>query len=435
VSASFDQTSPLVARPATRDGSRRRRVTWTIADQALSSFTNFGLGIVVAREVGARSFGAFSIAYSTYLIVLGLSRAMHSDPLLIRSSDTPADARRQAARSAVGSALVLSIPVAALCIGVAFLLAGPITAPLAALALFLPGLLVQDAYRFAFFALGTPARAAANDALWAVFLVVAFGAAIKLVQPTAALLLGAWGAAAALAALIAPWQMGAAPSPTHVAEWLRTNSDLGMRYAIDFLAMLGALQLIIFAIGLIAGLAAAGSVRAAGILLGPITVLFFAAQSAAVPEGVRIARHSRVALERMCWKLALVLTGLGLLWVGCLAVLPGDIGRTLLGASWPGARRVLVLLGVSYAISGVPLAANIGLRVLGDARRSLHARMQFFPVVIALGVGGAVIAGARGAAAGLLVSELAASAIWSAQFRQSVQPRANVARGPSARRS
>ena len=112
----------------------------------------------------------------------------------------------------------------------------------------------------------------------------------------------------------------------------------------------------------------------------------FAAQSAAVPEGVRIARHSRVALERMCWKLALVLTGLGLLWVGCLAVLPGDIGRTLLGASWPGARRVLVLLGVSYAISGVPLAANIGLRVLGDARRSLHARMQFFPVVIALGV-------------------------------------------------
>jgi hypothetical protein len=41
------------------------RLGWGIADQAVSSITNFALGIVVARSLGAADFGASSLAWVT----------------------------------------------------------------------------------------------------------------------------------------------------------------------------------------------------------------------------------------------------------------------------------------------------------------------------------------------------------------------------------
>ena len=43
-------------------GQASRRLTWGVADSALSSLTNFLLSIYVARTLGAAQFGAFSLA-------------------------------------------------------------------------------------------------------------------------------------------------------------------------------------------------------------------------------------------------------------------------------------------------------------------------------------------------------------------------------------
>jgi hypothetical protein len=40
-----------------------RRAGWGFADQALSSLTNFGLGIFVAATVSAEQFGTFALIY------------------------------------------------------------------------------------------------------------------------------------------------------------------------------------------------------------------------------------------------------------------------------------------------------------------------------------------------------------------------------------
>ena len=45
-----------------------RRLGWGVADQAVSSVTNFAVSIYVVRELGAVQFGAFSLAYVTYEI-------------------------------------------------------------------------------------------------------------------------------------------------------------------------------------------------------------------------------------------------------------------------------------------------------------------------------------------------------------------------------
>ena len=74
-----------------------RRASWSFGDQALSSLTNFALAVVVARAVTAEEFGAFGLAFSAYLLVLGLVRAVTAEPLLVRASHVePAEHARQA---------------------------------------------------------------------------------------------------------------------------------------------------------------------------------------------------------------------------------------------------------------------------------------------------------------------------------------------------
>ena len=61
-----------------------RRFSWGIADQAVSSLTNFALGLLVARSVGPAELGSFALVFNTYLIALCLTRVFSTDPLLIR---------------------------------------------------------------------------------------------------------------------------------------------------------------------------------------------------------------------------------------------------------------------------------------------------------------------------------------------------------------
>ncbi len=42
------------------------RLSWGIADQAVSSITNLMVGIVVARSLSIAEFGMFSLAWVTY---------------------------------------------------------------------------------------------------------------------------------------------------------------------------------------------------------------------------------------------------------------------------------------------------------------------------------------------------------------------------------
>ena len=63
-----------------------RRLTWGLADQAVTSLVSFIVGIVVARSLGAVQFGAFSLAWVTYGVVVNLSRGLATDPLAVRFS-------------------------------------------------------------------------------------------------------------------------------------------------------------------------------------------------------------------------------------------------------------------------------------------------------------------------------------------------------------
>ena len=59
-------------RPGGQGVAVLRRFGWGMGDQALSSLTNFAVGIAVARSVSASAFGAFALAFSFYSIALSV---------------------------------------------------------------------------------------------------------------------------------------------------------------------------------------------------------------------------------------------------------------------------------------------------------------------------------------------------------------------------
>lgn len=401
-------------------------MAWTVVDQALSSLTNFSIAVVAARQAGVVEFGAFGIAFTTYLLAVGLSRSICTDPLVVRFSVDGTPGQRDAIRAATGAAVAVSVPASLICALVGLACSGVVRSSMLALAVVLPGLLAQDSMRYASFALGRPARAAANDFIWACGQAVAFVALFLATDPSPAVLLLGWGAAATVAAVAGPFQNGLRPTPARTLRWFHDQADLAGRYLLDFFALAGQVHLLLYGLSVVAGLSEFGVFRAASLLLGPLNTLFFAALSATVPEGARLRADADGSLYRVIRRLAVALPLLALVWVGTLSALPGSVGFGILGDSWPGAQDLILVLGLSVAVAGVITASDCGLRALAAAGRSLRARVSLLPLVAVGGMGGAAVGGAAGCATGLLVANsLGAAIFWyqfSKAFHEDVRP-------------
>ena len=57
------------------------QVGFSIADQILSSVTNLLVVVLLARSSTTAKFGRFSIILSVFVIVLGISRALTTEPM------------------------------------------------------------------------------------------------------------------------------------------------------------------------------------------------------------------------------------------------------------------------------------------------------------------------------------------------------------------
>src|SRR5450432_1208576 len=108
--------------PLLRQGVRR--LGWGVADQAVSSLTNFAVSIFVARSVGLVQFGAFSLAYVTYGFALNASRGLATDPLMVRFSGVEPPVWRRAVASCSGTALTVGVATGICALVAAALLGG-----------------------------------------------------------------------------------------------------------------------------------------------------------------------------------------------------------------------------------------------------------------------------------------------------------------------
>ncbi|HEY1822906.1 MAG TPA: hypothetical protein VGG83_23525, partial [Trebonia sp.] len=96
------KANPILGKVASRFG-------WGLGDQAMSSVSNAAVSFYVARELGAASFGAFSLAYVTYSFALNVSRGLATDPLVVRYSNVESDEWRRAVSKSTGTAVLVGL--------------------------------------------------------------------------------------------------------------------------------------------------------------------------------------------------------------------------------------------------------------------------------------------------------------------------------------
>ena len=340
-----------------------RRLGWGVADQAVSSLTNFAVSIYVVRELGAVQFGAFSLAYVTYAFALTASRGLATDPLLVRVSATDLDTWRRAVANCTGTAAAVGLATGAGVLVASLVLHGSAQGAFLALGLTLPGLLLQDSWRYSFFALGNGKPAFLNDTIWALTLLPALVLVRSSGHADVFWFVLAWGGSATVAAAAGPFQAGVAPTLARAWTWLSRHRDLGARYFAEGTTWSVVSQLRTYGIGLILGLAALGYVQAANTLMGPLTILWLGMSMVAIPEAARILRNSPLRLPLFCLLLSGALTVAALTWgVVVLVALPKGLGAAVLGPVWRHTYPLVLLQAlfvtaqiVSLRKAGLPL--------------------------------------------------------------------------------
>lgn len=386
------------------------RLSWGLADQAVSSMTNFAVGIVVARSLGVTAFGVFSLAWVTYGVVLNVSRGLGTDPLMVRYSGVPTDEWQVGVSRASGTAFAVGAAGGVVSVLFGLVMDGTVGEAFVALGIVLPALLLQDAWRFAFFAAGAGKRAFVNDLVWAVALVPALWLATA--DGTVVAFVLAWGLSGAVAAAFGTLQAGMVPGFGQVREWLAAQRDLGSRYLVENVSNSGGAQLRMYGLGAIVGLAGVGTVRGAELLMGPFLAVLMGLSLVTVAEAARVLRRSPGRLRRFCLALGAGQAGAALLWGLALLLVPDGLGAAVLGDVWASASALIVPAALGVMGASVCSGAAAGLRALGAAGRSMSAQLVSSAAYVGLGLTGAVLGGALGSAWGVALATWTGAAVW-----------------------
>lgn len=397
-----------------------KRLSWGLGDQAVSSLSNFFVGLVVARELGVAAFGVFSLAWVTYGVVLNVSRGLATDPLVVRFSSVSTEDWRVATARATGTAIVVGAAFGVLSALVGLVIGGQIGGAFLALAIVAPGMLLQDAWRFAFFAAGQGHKAFLNDTVWAVASIPLL--LLAAIHSTVWGFLLVWGAAALIAAGYGLLQSRVAPHFNGVRDWLRTHRDLGSRYMVENVSNSGASQLRMYGLGAIAGLADVGAIRGAELLLGPFLALLMGVSLFAVPEAARVLRRAPHRLAKFCFAIGGAQAVAAAAWGAVLLFLvPDSFGRLLLDEVWAPASKLILPVALSVTAAGVVAGAAAGLRALGAARRSLRTQLLASAGYLGFGLVGAALGGAVGMSWGSTTAMWLGAGLWWLQLRAALR--------------
>jgi hypothetical protein len=434
---------------------------WGLADQALSSLSNFGAGLVAARASTTEAFGAFSIAFATAMLGIGVVRALVSEVYSVRYSggdagllpggsdpddlagseavaawveaehDVEASAAEPAgavadrseryphAGGAWGAALLISLVASAGCLVAAALASGSLRASFVVLAIGMPGLVLQDSARYICMARRDAVGAALSDGIWVVaFAGVVIGLAVVNGEfPGATASLAAWVFGATCGAVAAGLRMWVWPRIGEGMAFARRVWRHSARYIIDWLSLGATVQLSYYVLGFTAGLAVVGEFRAALLLVGPLNIVVMGAVMILVPELTRYRRRTGGRLFMPAISLTVLLEVVAIVWVAIIAALPASALETLLGDAATDARPLLPEVFVMMSFGLMAQGPLVCLRATGDVRRGTKASLPSAPFqLLGAAVGAAITGGAGGALLGAATGGLVSGVLGTYQL-------------------
>lgn len=425
---------PVPAAPPRERGGGAAKAGWTILDQVVSSGTNAVINFVIARRVGASEFGAFTIAYTIFALVVGLSRAASTAPLGISYATAQQPVFRAATRAASGTALVIGLLIGAVLLAVGAASPGAVGVNLVAMGMVMPALLVQDSWRYTFFAQGRPAAAVVNDLGWAAAMAAGFAVLPDRLSSDAASLVLVWGAAAATAAFLGIAQTGTWPNPARAIRWFSAHRETTGFMTAEYVTMQGAQQTSTLIIGALGSSSLVGALRGIQTLLAPTMNLAVALTSFAIPEFPRRPDMPARTRTRLAYALSALVVASSTIWALAFLVLPDGFGRALLGDTWPRTRSLLGLAIVQQAGPALAVGPAAVLYALGRTRLTFRINLLFAPLLLGCPLIGLHLGGAKGVVVGYAIAFWSTIPVWMIQLWRQAHPRLRKARGQSVGR-
>lgn len=414
---------------AVRGGTRAAaRALAFMIDEALSSLQNFVIIFAALRYLSIGTLGVFTLVYTAALLVESVLRSFVLMPLSIRYSHMGSREQRRAGKRAVGAAIACGG--IAVGLGVASFAGwhgtGRDLFPAAGLAVL--ALVVQEAWRVFFFTQARPWRAVMNDGLCLVGTVALVGFAVRSHDVKAPGLMILWAVGTGIGALAGVAQAGFAPTVSAAWGWLREHGRLGAQLAGAQAAERLASQVGYALTAVIAGAVALGQLSASRTLISPFTTVVIALSTFAVPEAARLFRRGSA---RLSWfvagvslTLAAVIGAVGIV----LYLLPDHVGRAIVGGNWMAAKAQLLPILIWTGANALRSGPTIGMQVMERVRLLLGLTISAAVATLIAVCGGAVVAGASGAAWGFaVVCAAAAVAYWVAFLRVANHPERAVA--------
>lgn len=385
--------SPPVTSPGRGPRFRDRLSTgpaWTLADQGLSSGSNFLTFVLLARAMSPSQLGMYALAITGLYVVGNIQRALFIEPHYVYSLHQD-DYRGYTTATATAQfvfagSVAIIVTVAAWIAGTAgmddasgMLLAfGAVSVPY----------LVQDFIRGIFFTESRFKGVFVND-------LVSYGGQLVLIllliatigaAPVRALL--AVGVSSGLAVIVGAWQFrGTLTSPIPFRATIRTNWRMGRWLSTSSVASAAANELYVFLSSGILGVAAAGAYRGVVTIVNVNNVFLTALIGRTLPrasERVRDAgsRGLDAYLVRLMARDALPIYLLSLL----IIVFADQLLGGLYGEEYRQYALVLQLLA-AVAILSVPTEVLIiGLKARGSGAPVLFISLLSAGITIAIGI-------------------------------------------------
>lgn len=347
----------------------------TLADQLVSSATNFGVGVLIARAGGASALGAFGIAFLVWLAAVGVNRALVTEPMTVGDGTDSGGARL---REGMASTLLLGLGWAGLLLlaWAGLLLAGHNVVALLAMAPWMPSLLAQDYWRCTSFRLHRADRALVSDVVFAVAQGSVTFVLFALDVHSVAAYLASWGIGGTAGAVVGMAIARVGPVTcgglTHLrALWARSRwflADFGTAFVSD--------QGCLLLLPLLIGTAQFGIYRAGVSLIGPAVIVFLAGGNFGLPQTVRRLRERGMpGLMSYTSRLSLTVLGLTSAYCGLVAVLAEPMLQLVYGANFTGAAAITELVAAQYVLFAIGFGCGVALKAAGHMRQLWTMRM------------------------------------------------------------
>lgn len=398
---------------------RGARLSWAVFDQVLSSGTNLMLLVLVLRESTGTVFGAFSVAMVVQGLLLGGSRAMVGEVLVLRVRRDPGRLCHDR-RHALSVVLVVSTCAAILVASVALALPAPLSDFLLVIAAALPFVLVHDVQRYLALAAGRPRDAVALDVGW--FVVQAGVSVLVLTHGGGAIeLVLAWAAGAALSAIIGLVVSRWTPTVSGLSQTLHAERRRSVSFVSDLALSTGVNQTAYLVLAAVLSLTGFGLLRFALLVTSPLTNLFGTARVLTLGYFAR-KRASDLRLWRVIWAQSAAYGVLTVVFVLPLLALPTDVGVAVFGDLWSAVRPLLLLASVGEALRVAQFPLIDFLKSCAPPSTLVRTRLATGLITALSLLLGGVWGGPSGALTALVAGHVVAGALWLRSARSATRP-------------